>query len=76
MTKFEIILLTKRNLKNGFFYVEFIPSNDEFDDFVKKCDEIISEKIDDPVYLENVRIELFDLLAEMFGSEFTNQFEK
>ena len=76
MTKFEITLLTKRNLKNGLFYVEFIPTNDEFDDYVKKCDEIEQSKIDDPVYLESVRIELFDLLEEMFGIEFTDKYEK
>jgi hypothetical protein len=72
-TKFEIKMITNRNLKNGLFYVEFIPTHDDVDDFVKKCDQIEQSKIDDPIYLENARI---DLLDEMLGVEFTNKFEK
>lgn len=75
-TKFEIKKTTQRNQKNGSFYVEFAPNHDEHDDDVKKCDVIETSKIDDPIYLESVRIELFDLLDEMFGIEFTNHFEK
>lgn len=75
-TKFEIELTKKQQIENGLFYVEFASIVDPFDDYAKKIDQINETQLDDPVYLENVRIELFDLLDEMCGSEFTNQFEK
>lgn len=75
-TKFEIALTKKNRIENGLFYVEFSSSVDPFDDYAKKIDQTDETQLNDAVYLENVRIELFDILAEMCGSEFTNQFEK
>lgn len=74
MEPFLIRIETKRREIENKIYVEFVPDN-EFEQIVKKCDLIESEQINDYVYLENVKIELFDALKDAFGSEFTNKYE-
>ncbi|CAB4152272.1 hypothetical protein UFOVP611_2 [uncultured Caudovirales phage] len=74
MEKFLIELYKKNRQTDGNYYVEFIPDN-EFENDVKKCDVIPSDQITDYVYLEAVKTELFNLLAEMYGTEFTNKYE-
>ena len=73
MTPFKIILSKKSRVETNLFYVEFVPDN-EYDDSVKKCDTITQETLDDYVYLESVKVELYNLLTEMFGTEFTDQY--
>lgn len=73
MTPFRIILSKKSRVETNLFYVEFVPDN-EYDDSVKKCDTITQETLDDYVYLESVKVELYNLLTEMFGTEFTDQY--
>jgi hypothetical protein len=73
MTPFKIILSKKIRVETNLFYVEFVPDN-EYDDSVKKCDTITQETLDDYVYLESVKVELYNLLTEMFGTEFTDQY--
>ena len=73
MTPFKIILSKKIRVETNLFYVEFVPDN-EYDDCVKKCDTITQETLDDYVYLESVKVELYNLLTEMFGTEFTDQY--
>ena len=60
-------------VENSLFYVEFVPDN-EYDDAVKKCDTVSQATLDDYVYLESVKVELYNLLTEMFGTEFTDQY--
>jgi hypothetical protein len=74
MEKFLIELHKKNRQSDGNIYVEFIPDN-EFENDVKKCDVIPSDQITDYGYLEAVTTELFNLLAEMYGAEFTNKYE-
>ena len=73
MTPFKIILSKKSRVETNLFYVEFVPDN-EYDDSVKKCDTVTQETLDDYVYLESVKVELYNLLTEMFGAEFTDQY--
>ena len=73
MTPFKIILSKKIRVETNLFYVEFVPDN-EYDDSVKKCDTITQETLDDYVYLESFKVELYNLLTEMFGTEFTDQY--
>ena len=73
MTPFKIILSKKIRVETNLFYIEFVPDN-EYDDSVKKCDTITQETLDDYVYLESVKVELYNLLTEMFGTEFTDQY--
>lgn len=73
MTPFRIILSKKSRVETNLFYVEFVPDN-EYDDSVKKCDTVTQETLDDYVYLESVKVELYNLLTEMFGTEFTDQY--
>jgi len=74
MKKFEIILTLKRRVENDIYYVEYAPNNDEYDDQVKKCDTVPLDQIEDLIYLEQVTIELFSILEDKFGTEFTNQY--
>jgi hypothetical protein len=74
MKKFTIKLTTSRRIYDGNYYVEYIPDN-EYDDKVKKCDIVPYDQIEDLVYLEQVRVELYDILEDMFGSEFNNKYE-
>lgn len=74
MENFLIELNKKQRQSDGNVYVEFIPDN-EYGNDVKKCDVIPYEQITDYVYLEAVKTELFNLLAEMYGAEFTNKYE-
>jgi hypothetical protein len=73
MTPFTILLSKKTRAENSLFYVEFIPDN-EYDDVVKKCDTVSQSTLDDYIYLESVKVELYNLLTEMFGTEFTDQY--
>jgi hypothetical protein len=73
MTPFLIILSTKRRVENSLFYVEFVPDN-EYEFEVKKSDTVSQATLDDYVYLESVKVELYNLLTEMFGAEFTDQY--
>ncbi len=74
MEKFTIKLADSRRSYENNYYVEYVPNND-YDDDVKKCDTIPYALIQDPIYLEEVRIELYGILQDKFGTEFTNQFE-
>ncbi len=73
MTPFKIILAKKIRVENSLLYVEFVPDN-EYDDTVKKCDTITQETLDDYIYLESVKTELYNILSEMFGVEFTDKY--
>ena len=74
MKKFTIKLADSRRIYDGNFYVEYVPNN-EYDDDVKKCDIVPYDQIEDLVYLEQVTVELYDILEDKFGSEFTNKYE-
>jgi hypothetical protein len=74
MKKFTIKLADNRRIYDGNFYVEYVPNN-EYDDEVKKCDIVPYDQIEDLVYLEQVTVELYDILEDKFGSEFTNKYE-
>jgi len=74
MENFLIEINKKQRQHDGNVYIEFIPDN-EFENDVKKCDIIPSEQITDYVYLEAVKTELFNLLVDMYGVEFTNKYE-
>jgi hypothetical protein len=74
MEKFEIILTLKRRVENEIYYVEYSPNNDEYDDQVKKCDTVPLNQIEDLIYLEQVTVELFNLLEDKFGTEFTDKY--
>jgi hypothetical protein len=74
MEIFNIEITKKVRQGENLFYVEFVPQN-EYDDVVKKCDTIPSEEITDYLYLENVKTELYNLLVEMYGTEFTDKYE-
>jgi hypothetical protein len=73
MTPFKIILAKKIRVENSLLYVEFVPDS-EYDDTVKKCDTITQETLDDYIYLESVKTELYNILSEMFGVEFTDKY--
>jgi hypothetical protein len=74
MEKFEIILTLKRRVENEIYYVEYSPNNDEYDDQVKKCDTVPLNQIEDLIYLEQVTVELFNILEDKFGVEFTDKY--
>jgi hypothetical protein len=74
MILFRIILSKKSRVDSTLFYVEFIPDN-EYDDAVKKSDTILKDQIEDLVYLQGVTTELYDLLEEIYGTEFTDKYE-
>lgn len=74
MTPFKIILSKKSRVENNLFYVEFVPNN-EYDDVVKKNDTVTQETLEDYLYLESVKIELYNLLEDMYGTEFTDKYE-
>lgn len=74
MEKFLIELHKKQRQTENNYYVEFIPDN-EFENDVKKCDLIPFDQINDYGYLEEVKTDLFNLLVEKYGSEFTNKYE-
>jgi hypothetical protein len=74
MTPFTIIEIKKMRLENNLFYVEFVPNN-EYDDVVKKNDTVTQETLEDYLYLESVKIELYNLLEDMYGTEFTDKYE-
>jgi hypothetical protein len=73
MTPFTIIQIKKIRVENNLFYIEFVPDN-EYEDVVKKNDTVTQATLDDYVYLESVKVELYNLLTEMFGTEFTDQY--
>jgi hypothetical protein len=74
MEKFTIELIKKVRQENDMLYVEFIPQN-EYDETVKKCDVIPSAEVSDYVYLESVKTEMYDILEDMYGTEFTDKYE-
>lgn len=74
MTPFTIIEIKKMRVENNLFYVEFVPDN-EYYDVVKKNDTVTQETLEDYVYLESVKIELYNLLEDMYGTEFTDKYE-
>lgn len=74
MEKFVIILIFKKRQHDGTYYVEYAPDN-EYDEDVKKCDIIPANQVTDLVYLEQVTIELYGILKDKFGTEFTNKYE-
>jgi hypothetical protein len=73
MKKFTIKLADSRRIYDGNFYVEYVPNN-EYDDDVKKCDTVPYDQIEDLVYLEQVTVELFNILEDKFGVEFTDKY--
>lgn len=74
MEKFIIKLITEVRQDNNLVYVEFVPNN-EYEYIVKKCDTIASDEVTDYVYLENVKTELYNILEDMYGQEFTDKYE-
>jgi hypothetical protein len=73
MEKFTIKLADSRRSYENNYYVEYVPNND-YDDDVKKCDTIPYALIQDPIYLEQVTVELFNILEDKFGVEFTDKY--
>ena len=73
MKKFTIILVFKKRQHDGTYYVEYAPDN-EYDDDVKKCDTIIANQVEDLIYLEQVTVELYTILEDKFGTEFTSKY--
>jgi hypothetical protein len=73
MEKFTIKLADSRRSYENNYYVEYVPNND-YDDDVKKCDTIPYALIQDPIYLEEVRIELYGILEDKFGADFTSKY--
>jgi hypothetical protein len=73
MKKFTIKLADSRRIYDGNFYVEYVPNN-EYDDDVKKCDIVPYDQIEDLIYLEQVTVELFNILEDKFGVEFTDKY--
>ena len=73
MKKFTIKLADSRRIYDGNFYVEYVPNN-EYDDDVKKCDIVPYDQIEDLVYLEQVTVELYGILEDKFGVEFTDKY--
>lgn len=73
MEIFNIELTKKVRQSNDLFYVEFVPDN-EYDETVKKCDIVSKATLEDYVYLESVKVELYNLLTEMYGTEFTDKY--
>ena len=74
MEKFIIELSKEVRQDNNMLYVEFIPKN-EYNEIVKKCDTIPVEEVSDYVYLESVKVELYNLLTKIYGTEFTDKYE-
>ena len=74
MEIFNIELAKKVRQENNLFYVEFVPQN-EYEDIVKKCDTIPLDEVTNYVYLENVKTELYSLLEDLYGAEFTDKYE-
>jgi len=74
MEKFIIKLITEVRQDNNLVYVEFVPNN-EYEYIVKKCDTIPSDEVTDYVYLESVKTELYNILEDMYGQEFTDKYE-
>jgi len=74
MEKFIIELSKEVRQDTNMLYVEFIPKN-EYNEIVKKCDTIPVEEVSDYVYLESVKVELYNLLTEIYGTEFTDKYE-
>lgn len=74
MKKFVIILVLKKRQHDGTYYVEYVPDN-EYDDEVKKCDTVSANQVEDLIYLEQVTVELYNILEDKFGTEFTDQYE-
>jgi hypothetical protein len=72
---FKIKLTKSKSLKNGFYYVEITPDDADYFDDVKKCETIEASLVNDAIYLESARVQVFNLLEEMFGSEFTDKYE-
>ena len=73
MKKFTIILVFKKRQHDGTYYVEYAPDN-EYDDDVKKCDTVIANQVEDLIYLEQVTVELYTILEDKFGTEFTSKY--
>jgi len=74
MEKFLIKLLSSSRDLDGKIYVQFVPDN-EYELIIKKNDFTDAEQINDYGYLESVKVELFEGLADAFGDEFTNKYE-
>lgn len=74
MEIFKIKLEKKIRQGDNLFYVEFIPDN-EYDEIVRKCDTITLDQVTDYVYLESVKTELYNILEDIYGTEFTNKYE-
>jgi len=74
MEKFIIELSKEVRQDTNMLYVEFIPKN-EYNEIIKKCDTIPVEEVSDYVYLESVKVELYNLLTEIYGTEFTDKYE-
>jgi hypothetical protein len=74
MIPFTIIEIKKMRVEDNLFYVEFVPDN-EYDDAVKKNDTVTQATLDDYIYLESVKVELYNLLSEIFGTQFTDKYE-
>jgi hypothetical protein len=74
MEIFKIELAKKIRQGNNLFYVEFVPDN-EYDEIVRKCDTITLDQVTDYVYLESVKTELYNILEDMYGTEFTDKYE-
>jgi hypothetical protein len=74
MEIFKIELAKKIRQGNNLFYVEFVPDN-EYDEIVRKCDTITLDQVTDYIYLESVKTELYNILEDMYGTEFTDKYE-
>ena len=70
---FKIILATKVRKGVDLYYVEYVPDN-EYDDDVKITDTVSQQVIDDLTFQNAKRILLYDLLEDMYGSEFTDKY--
>lgn len=74
MEKFLIELIKKVRQDNDLYYVEFSPQN-EYEDKVRKFDIIPLNEIEDYIYLEGVKTEMYNILEDMYGKEFTDKYE-
>jgi len=76
MERFTIKKCKQVFLSENEIYVEFAPDNQQYEYQIKKCETINNESIlEDPYYLEDMRVSIFIDLSNLFGSEFTNKFE-
>jgi len=73
MEIFNIELAIKVQQGGNLFYVEFIPQN-EYYDIVKKCDKVSKVTLEDSLYLESVKSELYNILTDIYKTEFTNNY--